>query len=57
MQMVVNIPEELYRQVKDPCIDSSYTATECYNAICRGIPLDRFLETLQIIDKQREDEK
>ena len=39
MQIVIDIPEELYRQVKDPCVECGYIATECYNAIYRGSPL------------------
>ena len=55
--MVIDIPEELYRQIKNPSVDGGYIATECYDAIYKGIPLDRFLETLQIIDKYRESDE
>lgn len=39
MYIVIDISDELYRQVKDPSVEGGYIATECYNAIYRGMPL------------------
>ena len=33
IELVIKMPEELYRQVKDPSVEGGYIATECYNAI------------------------
>ena len=55
MKLIVDISKELYRQVKDPGVDSGYVANECYNAIYKGIPLDKFLETYNYRDKGQEE--
>lgn len=39
MQLIVNIDEKAYREVKDQSIPSGYNASDCFNAIWNGVPL------------------
>lgn len=55
MYIVVNVSDELYRQVKDPSVESGYVANKCYDAIYKGIPLNKFFETYNYRDKEQED--
>lgn len=55
MKLIVDISEELYRQVKDPSVESGYVATECYSAIYKSVPLDRFIESYKYRDKEQEE--
>lgn len=53
MQLIVNISEKVYREVKDRSIPSGYNANDCYDAIWKGIPLPEGHGRLIDADKLR----
>lgn len=40
MKVLVDIDDKLYKEVKNPNIESGYNSNNCYDAIWKGIPID-----------------
>ena len=53
MQLIVNIDKKAYREVKDRSVPEGYNASDCFNAIWRGIPLPKGHGRLIDADKLR----